>query len=131
MTTAMPNAYDTTTERVLFMALEVREKTWKLGFTIGHGHKPRERFSPPARVPVVRARTASPPRCVCTRRLPQRSAARHSTTWTGDSGWVRLRLQGFLGATASGRPTRVTLIPRSTLPRKSRNTMSIPAFNRA
>ena len=43
MTTAVLNEYDTTTERVLFMAFELREKTWKLGFTIGHGQKPRER----------------------------------------------------------------------------------------
>jgi hypothetical protein len=27
----------------LFMALELREKTWKLGCTTGHGQKPRER----------------------------------------------------------------------------------------
>jgi len=27
----------------LFVAFELSEKTWKLGFTIGHGHKPRER----------------------------------------------------------------------------------------
>jgi len=33
--------------------LELREKTWKLGFTTGHGHKPRER-------PV----TARPQECV-------------------------------------------------------------------
>ena len=28
-TTATPNAHDTTAERVLFMAFEMREKTWK------------------------------------------------------------------------------------------------------
>jgi transposase len=43
MTTATPNTHDTTTERVLFMAFELSEKTWKLGFTTGHGQKPRER----------------------------------------------------------------------------------------
>jgi len=43
MTTATHNQHDTTTERVLFMACELSEKTWKLGFTIGHGQKPRER----------------------------------------------------------------------------------------
>jgi transposase len=42
-TTATHNGHDTTTERVLFVAFELREKTWKLGFTIGHGQKPRER----------------------------------------------------------------------------------------
>src|SRR5215471_11355662 len=42
-TTATHNGQDTTTERVLFMAFELSEKTWKLGFTIGHGQKPRER----------------------------------------------------------------------------------------
>jgi hypothetical protein len=30
MTTATPNAYDTTTERVLFVAFERSEKTWTL-----------------------------------------------------------------------------------------------------
>jgi transposase len=43
MTTAPHNAHDTTTERVLFVAFELSEKTWKLGFTTGHGQKPRER----------------------------------------------------------------------------------------
>jgi transposase len=43
MTTATHNKHDTTTERVLFMAFELSEKTWKLGFTTGHGQKPRER----------------------------------------------------------------------------------------
>ena len=42
-TTATPNEHDTTTERVLFLAFELSEKTWKLGFTTGHGQKPRER----------------------------------------------------------------------------------------
>jgi transposase len=42
-TTATHNAHDTTIERVLFMAFELREKTWKLGCTTGHGQKPRER----------------------------------------------------------------------------------------
>ena len=43
MTTATHNVHDTTTERVLFVAFELSEKTWKLGFTTGHGQKPRER----------------------------------------------------------------------------------------
>ena len=44
-TTATHNEHDTTTERVLFMAFALSEKTWKLGFTTGHGQKPRERLS--------------------------------------------------------------------------------------
>jgi transposase len=42
-TTAPHNGHDTTPERVLFVAFELSEKTWKLGFTTGHGQKPRER----------------------------------------------------------------------------------------
>ena len=42
-TTATHHEHGTTTERVLFMAFELSEKTWKLGFITGHGHKPRER----------------------------------------------------------------------------------------
>ena len=42
-TTATHNAQDTTPERVLFVAFELSEKTWKLGCTTGHGQKPRER----------------------------------------------------------------------------------------
>ena len=43
MTTATHNGHDTTPERVLFVAFALSEKTWKLGFTTGHGLKPRER----------------------------------------------------------------------------------------
>jgi transposase len=43
MTTATHNAHDTTPEAVLFMAFELSENPWKLGFSLGHGHKPRER----------------------------------------------------------------------------------------
>jgi transposase len=43
ITTATPNAHDNTPEGVLFVAFELSEKTWKLGFTTGHGQKPRER----------------------------------------------------------------------------------------
>ena len=32
-----------TTAATLFVALALREKTWRLGFTTGHGQKPRER----------------------------------------------------------------------------------------
>jgi transposase len=42
-TTATHNEHNTTPERVLFVAFELSEKTWKLGFTTGHGPKPRER----------------------------------------------------------------------------------------
>jgi transposase len=41
--TATPNGDDSTTERVLFVAFELSEKTWKLGCTTGPGQKPRER----------------------------------------------------------------------------------------
>ena len=37
------NTQNTTTEITLFVAFELSEKTWKLGFTTGHGQKPRER----------------------------------------------------------------------------------------
>ena len=43
MTTATPTKHEATTERVLCMACELREKTWKLGCTTGPGQKPRER----------------------------------------------------------------------------------------
>ncbi len=43
MTTATHHAHDNTPEAVLFMAFELSENTWKLGFSLGHGHKPRER----------------------------------------------------------------------------------------
>ncbi len=42
-TTATHNAHHTTPERVLFVAFELSEKTWKLGFTTGYRQKPRER----------------------------------------------------------------------------------------
>jgi transposase len=42
-TTATHNAHNTTPGRALFVAFELSEKTWKLGFTTGHGQKPRER----------------------------------------------------------------------------------------
>jgi transposase len=44
MTTAATHtAHTHTTEASLFVAFELSEKTWKLGFTTGHGQKPRER----------------------------------------------------------------------------------------
>jgi transposase len=45
-TQATRNTQDTTTEGTLFVAFELSEKTWKLGFTTGHGQKPRERTVP-------------------------------------------------------------------------------------
>lgn len=35
-----------TTEATLYVAFELSDKTWKLGFTTGHGQKPRERSIP-------------------------------------------------------------------------------------
>ena len=47
MSTAAPHhANGNTTEAILFVAFELSEKTWKLGFTTGHGQKPRERSMP-------------------------------------------------------------------------------------
>jgi len=44
MTTAATHTeHHNTKEGVLFMAFELSEKTWKLGFTMGYGQKPRER----------------------------------------------------------------------------------------
>ncbi len=37
------NAQEKTTEAALFLAFELSEKNWKLGFTTGPGQKPRER----------------------------------------------------------------------------------------
>jgi hypothetical protein len=45
MTTATHNTHDNIPEAVLFMAFELSENTWKLGFTLGHGQKLRERTS--------------------------------------------------------------------------------------
>jgi len=45
-TAATHHEHSNTTEATLFMAFELREKTWKLGFTTGHGQKPRERTVP-------------------------------------------------------------------------------------
>ena len=42
-TSATRNVPESLTEGTLFVAFELREKTWKLGFTTGHGQKPRER----------------------------------------------------------------------------------------
>jgi transposase len=43
MTTATHNAHYSAPEPVVFVAFELSEKTWKLGFTLGHGRNPRER----------------------------------------------------------------------------------------
>ena len=45
-TTATHNANGNTADAPLFVAFELSEKTWKLGFTTGHGQKPRERSIP-------------------------------------------------------------------------------------
>jgi hypothetical protein len=42
-TPATHTEYGNPTEATLFVAFELREKTWKLGCTTGHGQKPRER----------------------------------------------------------------------------------------
>ena len=42
-TLATRHPQDITTEGPLFVAFELSENTWKLGFTTGHGQKPRER----------------------------------------------------------------------------------------
>ena len=42
-TTATRHAHENTPAAVLFLACALREKPWKRGFSIGHGHKPRER----------------------------------------------------------------------------------------
>src|SRR5919112_3569658 len=42
-TLATRNTQDTIAEGTLFVAFELSENTWKLGFTTGHGQKPRER----------------------------------------------------------------------------------------
>ena len=45
-TAATHHANGNTTEAILFVAFELSEKTWKLGFTTGPGQKPRERSMP-------------------------------------------------------------------------------------
>src|SRR5712691_9259873 len=42
-TPATGHVPESTTAGTLFVAFELSEKTWKLGFTTGHGQKPRER----------------------------------------------------------------------------------------
>src|SRR3989449_6018690 len=42
-TAATHNEHGNPTEATLFVAFELSEKTWKLGFTTGQGQKPRER----------------------------------------------------------------------------------------
>ena len=38
-TAATPYEYSNTTEATLLVAFELSEKTWKLGFTTGHGQR--------------------------------------------------------------------------------------------
>jgi hypothetical protein len=61
MTTATHNEHGTTPERVLFMAFELSENTWKLGFTTGPGHKPLRSLSKlPEQLDVLRLWDGSP-----------------------------------------------------------------------
>jgi len=41
-TAATHHEHGNTPAGTLFVAFELSEKTWKLGFTTGHGQKPRE-----------------------------------------------------------------------------------------
>jgi transposase len=45
-TTAAHHTNGNTVDVSLFVAFELSERTWKLGFTTGHGQKPRERSMP-------------------------------------------------------------------------------------
>src|SRR2546427_8533640 len=45
-TAATHHERSTTTEATLFVAFALSDKTWQLGFTTGHGQKPRERSMP-------------------------------------------------------------------------------------
>jgi transposase len=45
-TKATPKTNGNTPEATLYVAFELSDKTWKLGFTTGHGQKPRERNAP-------------------------------------------------------------------------------------
>ena len=67
-TTATQTAHDTTPEPVLFLAFALREKTWTLGFTVGHGQKPRER------------RIAARHQARCSKKSPRPKAALVSPT---------------------------------------------------
>jgi transposase len=46
LTTATHNVHSNATAPGLFLAFELSEKSWKLGFTTGHGQKLRERMLP-------------------------------------------------------------------------------------
>jgi transposase len=52
-TPASHHAHATVPERVLCVAFALREKTWKLGCTTGHGQQPRERSSAARHQPRV------------------------------------------------------------------------------
>ncbi len=69
MTTATHNGHDTTPERALFVAFALSEKTWKLGFTTGHGQPPRERgFAARHQARVLQSLRLRPRRCSRLRR---------------------------------------------------------------
>lgn len=55
-TPAAHTEHDTTPEGTLCVACELPENTWKLGVTIGHGHKPYERSIPIFTSPPTRFR---------------------------------------------------------------------------
>jgi hypothetical protein len=90
MTTATRNEHDITTERILLMAFERSEKSWKLGFTAGHGQKPRKR-------------TVVPAAAAC-RSSAQQGVARLRAAWTDRARWGRGARQGVTGSRASLRP---------------------------
>ena len=50
---ATRNSDSTTRQAVLYMALELSEKTWKLGFTTGLGQEPRQRDIPARAIPLL------------------------------------------------------------------------------
>lgn len=52
-TTTARGAKNTTNSTVLFLAFELSNKTWKLGFTVGLGQKPRERVVEARDLPKV------------------------------------------------------------------------------
>ena len=57
MTTATQNEYYNP-EPALFMAVELSEKIWKLGFTLGHGQPPRARTLTARDTPRLRSEVA-------------------------------------------------------------------------
>src|SRR4030095_14171179 len=79
-TTAPHNANSNMADVPLFIAFELSEKTWKLGFTTGHGHKPRERTTP-ARSQAC-AHHASASACECAIAMASDTCGRWSRLWS-------------------------------------------------